>query len=95
VVARLFGWKHKPKFPENRQLDPCPDRHRRHTRHIAPPWNSINIPRFDEAAFEADDGFILLNRKAIWAARSSSRVAQIVGKALIPSANRACATHSC
>ena len=33
VVAWLFGWEHKSKFPENRQLDPhsacyCRDPHR-------------------------------------------------------------------
>jgi hypothetical protein len=30
VVARFLGWKHQPKLSENRQLDPCFDRYRRH-----------------------------------------------------------------
>ncbi len=37
VAARLFRSEHKPKLPANRQLDPYPDRYRRHTRHIEPP----------------------------------------------------------
>ena len=30
VAARFLGWKHQPKLSENRQLDPCFDRYRRH-----------------------------------------------------------------
>ena len=34
VAARFFGWKHQPKLSENRQLDPCSDRYRRHPHHF-------------------------------------------------------------
>lgn len=34
VAARFYGWKHQPKFSENRQLGSCFDRYRPHTSHF-------------------------------------------------------------
>ena len=34
VADRLFRPEHKSKLPANRELDPCTDRNRDHTRHI-------------------------------------------------------------
>ena len=45
MAARLFRWKHKPKFPENRRLDPRSDRYCRHTHHIARVGDRVG-PRF-------------------------------------------------
>jgi hypothetical protein len=48
-------------------LDPHPDRYRRHTHHIAPPRSVVKLYRFKDwtGSVEADEVFILLNRKAI------------------------------
>ena len=47
VAARLLGWKHKPKLPENRQLDPCFDRYCRHPHHFETVGDRLVLdPRF-------------------------------------------------
>jgi len=63
VAARLPRREHKSKIPENGQLDSHPDCHRRHTRHLEPPWGDVNFSRFDDqtGAVEAVNGFILRN----------------------------------
>jgi len=67
VAARLFRSEHKSKVPAHRQLDPRSDRYRRHNHHSAPPWDCVNLSRFDDltGSVKADEVFISLNRKAI------------------------------
>jgi hypothetical protein len=48
VAARLFWSEYKLKLPAYWKLDPHSDRHRRHTGHLAPSWDDLILPRFDD-----------------------------------------------
>ena len=45
MAARLFGWKHKSKLPEDRQLDSHPARYCRHPNRSEPVGDHLD-PRF-------------------------------------------------
>jgi hypothetical protein len=67
LAARLFRSEHKFKLPKNRQLDPCSDRHRGHTRHIEAPWHDLDPSHIQvwTSSFVADDSLGLPSREAI------------------------------
>ena len=44
-LSGLFWSEHKFKLPEDRQLDPHPDRNCHHTHHIAPSWSVVELSR--------------------------------------------------
>jgi hypothetical protein len=66
MASRLFRSERKFKLSEDWQLDPHADRNCHHTYHIAPPWSVVKLSLFNDwtRAVEADEIFILLNRKA-------------------------------
>jgi len=51
MVARLFRWKYKSKFPENRQLDPYSARYCRH-----PDRSEVVGDRLNRQVFEIRRG---------------------------------------
>src|SRR4030042_328630 len=67
VAAWRLRWESKSKFPKNRQLDPHSDRNRDHTCHPETPWSVVIFSRINDwtGSIEADEVFILLNRKVI------------------------------
>jgi hypothetical protein len=60
VAAWLFWPEYQSKLPSHRQLDPYPDRYRRHTRHLEPASRYINIKHVDEFSGSVADGADLL-----------------------------------
>ena len=52
VAARLFGWKHKSKLPEDRQLDSHPARYCRHPNRSEPVGDHLDLCllKIEEAA---------------------------------------------
>ena len=58
VASWLFRPEHQPQLPANRQLDPCFDRYRRHTHHIARVGDRLS-PRFDRKQEGSQTGCLL------------------------------------
>ena len=55
VAARLFGWKHKSKLPEDRQLDSHPARYCHNLGHSEPVRDHLDLRllKIEEAARQA------------------------------------------